>query len=104
MKPIENDLRGQKEKNFYEDFWSGKDHLGPASIAAVIPKYFGFEVDTVKQNTFIKLDNLEDPSETMCDRPEIGTQTYDEDADNDKIAKQIKNSNIRNYLGIVSPA
>ena len=36
LKPIENDLRGQKEKNFYEDFWNSDTHLGPASIAARI--------------------------------------------------------------------
>ena len=102
LKPIENDLRGQKEKNFYEDFWSGKaPHLGPASIAAeFIPKYFGFEVDTVKQNTFIKLDNLEDPFQKPCVIDlKIGTQTYDEDADNDKIAKQIKKFKYQELLG-----
>ena len=103
LKPIENDLRGQKERNFYEDFWNGVDapHLGPASIAAkFIPRYFGFEVDTVKQTTFIKLDNLEDPFQKPCVIDlKIGTQTYDEDADNDKIAKQIKKFKYQELLG-----
>ena len=101
LKPIHKDIRGDKEIAFYEEFWSSESkHSNPGSLALdFILKYYGVEFNQDEEK-FIKMTNIETDYRKPCVIDlKIGTQTYDEDASDEKKAKQIKKFKYQEQLG-----
>jgi hypothetical protein len=101
FKPIGHDIRGKKEQAFYEEIWSNQSkHTAPGSLAlGFLPKYYGVECNE-KNEKFIKIGNLEAEYRKPCVIDlKIGTQTYDEDASDEKKEKQIKKFKYQQLLG-----